>query len=61
MGVTRLITKQMRNSFNLGTNEKITIYMGVDLIDGIRSAGRVGKTFRLAHKQRILILRGIIK
>ena len=55
--MTRLITKKMRGSFNLGTSEKIGIYMGVDLIDGIRSAGRVGKSFRRAHKQRILILR----
>lgn len=59
--MTRLITKQMRDSFNLGTYEKLNIYTAVSLVGGIRSAGRVGKAFRLAHKQRTLILKRIVK
>ena len=57
----RMITKQMRDSFNLSIACKIDLYKQVKLIDGFRSSARVSKSFRLAHKQRILILRITIK
>ena len=59
--MTRILTKKIRDSFNIGVIEKIRIYNGVELINGVRGAGRVSKAFCISEKQRILTLKRVVK
>lgn len=59
--MTRMLTKKMRDSFNIGDMEKIRIYKSVELINGVRGVGRISKAFGISEKQRLLTLKRIFK
>lgn len=59
--MTRLLTKKLRDGFNLSFTCKIDLYKQVELIGGIRHAARMSKKIRTTEKQRILILRRVVK